>query len=150
MPYPIDQRLYNRVKEEAKTRFKRWPSAYGSAWLVKEYKRRGGQYEPSGIRDRGVGRWMKEEWIQVVPYIEKGVRVPCGSRKEAAKACRPYKRISEDTPITLDELLSLHGRTRVLQLAKKKLRNMDGRVNWKAGKFTELRAAAPKVGTTRV
>jgi hypothetical protein len=42
---PTDKDLYNRVKSEAKKKFDRWPSAYGSAWLVKEYKERGGGYK---------------------------------------------------------------------------------------------------------
>jgi hypothetical protein len=42
---PTNKELYNKVKSEAKDRFDRWPSAYGSAWLVKEYKRRGGEYK---------------------------------------------------------------------------------------------------------
>lgn len=41
---PTNPQLYSRVKAEAKKKFDRWPSAYGSAWLVKEYKRRGGGY----------------------------------------------------------------------------------------------------------
>ena len=41
---PTNPSLYARVKSEAKQKFDRWPSAYGSAWLVKEYKRRGGGY----------------------------------------------------------------------------------------------------------
>ena len=41
---PSNPALYNKVKTEAKRKFKVWPSAYGSGWLVKEYKRRGGKY----------------------------------------------------------------------------------------------------------
>ena len=41
---PTNAKLYAQVKAEAKKKFDRWPSAYGSAWLVKEYKRRGGSY----------------------------------------------------------------------------------------------------------
>lgn len=41
---PTNPKLYAQVKSEAKKKFDRWPSAYGSAWLVKEYKRRGGGY----------------------------------------------------------------------------------------------------------
>lgn len=41
---PKNQRLYNQVKAEAKRKFKTWPSAYASAWLVREYKKRGGTY----------------------------------------------------------------------------------------------------------
>lgn len=42
---PTNKLLYNKVKTEAKRNFKVWPSAYGSGWLVKEYKRRGGKYK---------------------------------------------------------------------------------------------------------
>lgn len=42
---PKNKDLYNRVKAEAKKKFKGdWPSAYASGWLVKEYKKRGGKY----------------------------------------------------------------------------------------------------------
>lgn len=41
---PTNKQLYNRVKAEAKRKFDTWPSAYASAWLVKEYKKRGGRY----------------------------------------------------------------------------------------------------------
>lgn len=43
-PKPTNQALYNRVKAEAKRKYKVWPSAYASAWLTKEYKKRGGKY----------------------------------------------------------------------------------------------------------
>jgi len=43
---PSNPELYNRVKSEAKKKFKGdWPSAYGSSWLVREYKSRGGKYK---------------------------------------------------------------------------------------------------------
>ena len=42
---PTNKALYARVKSEAKKKFKVWPSAYSSAWLTKEYKRRGGKYK---------------------------------------------------------------------------------------------------------
>jgi len=42
---PTNPSLYSKVKSEAKSKFKTWPSAYGSAWLVKTYKSRGGGYK---------------------------------------------------------------------------------------------------------
>jgi len=47
MATPTNKKLYNTVKNEAKNKFKTWPSAYGSAWLVKTYKARGGKYSGS-------------------------------------------------------------------------------------------------------
>ncbi len=43
-PTPKNKALYSRVKSEAKRKFDVWPSAYASAWLTKEYKKRGGTY----------------------------------------------------------------------------------------------------------
>lgn len=43
-PTPKNKALYSRVKAEAKRKFDVWPSAYASAWLTKEYKKRGGKY----------------------------------------------------------------------------------------------------------
>jgi hypothetical protein len=41
---PTNPSLYARVKAEAKAKFDVYPSAYANAWLVREYKKRGGGY----------------------------------------------------------------------------------------------------------
>jgi len=41
---PTNPDLYARVKAEAKAKFDVYPSAYANAWLVREYKKRGGGY----------------------------------------------------------------------------------------------------------
>lgn len=45
MNKPANPALYARIKREAKKKFRVFPSAYASAWLVKEYKKRGGRYK---------------------------------------------------------------------------------------------------------
>jgi hypothetical protein len=42
---PADKELYNRVKAEAKQKFDVYPSAVANAWVVREYKKRGGKYK---------------------------------------------------------------------------------------------------------
>lgn len=108
---PLNMALYNKVKNDAKRKFKVWPSAYGSAWLVKEYKRRGGKY--SGSRSRsiskstGIDRWMKEKWINICKLPRK---VSCGrsklskSWKKNYPVCRPSKRITTGTPTLASEI----------------------------------------------
>ena len=49
---PVNKALYSRVKSEAKRKFKVYPSAYANAWLVREYKKRGGTYR-SGTKKSG-------------------------------------------------------------------------------------------------
>jgi len=41
---PTNMALYNRCKSQAKKKFSVWPSAYGSAYLAKLYKSKGGKY----------------------------------------------------------------------------------------------------------
>lgn len=41
---PNNPELYERVKAEAKRKFRVYPSVYANAWLVREYKKRGGTY----------------------------------------------------------------------------------------------------------
>ena len=43
-PIPTNKKLYARVKAATKRKFKVYPSAYANAFLVKEYKKRGGKY----------------------------------------------------------------------------------------------------------
>ena len=50
MATPTNKALYNRVKAEAKKKYKVWPSAYASGWLTKEYKKRGGSWGGSDNR----------------------------------------------------------------------------------------------------
>ena len=42
---PVDEELYERVKRAAMRKFPVYPSAYANAWLVQEYKKRGGKYK---------------------------------------------------------------------------------------------------------
>ncbi len=129
----INKTLYERVKSQAKRKFKVWPSAYASAWLVKEYKKRGGTYKISKSKLRfgkakskkrggtykisksksrgrksksGLSRWFLEKWIDVceLPKI-----VPCG-RKNASNSkrqypyCRPLRKITSKSPTIVRSL----------------------------------------------
>jgi len=43
-PIPTNKKLYATVKAATKRKFEVYPSAYANAYLVKEYKKRGGRY----------------------------------------------------------------------------------------------------------
>ena len=49
---PSDKELYNRVKNEAKDKFDVYPSAVANAWVVREYKKRGGTYKKEPKKDK--------------------------------------------------------------------------------------------------
>ena len=49
--------LYSKAKSKAKAKFDVYPSAYANAWMVKEYKKMGGQYKSQGgIMEKGLKR----------------------------------------------------------------------------------------------
>ena len=120
-PVPKQPKLYQQVLNEAKEKFKVWPSAYASGWVVRTYKNRGGEYKDNSSKTSkninlsqqgGINRWFREKWIDVCVYLKEGKKVPCG-REEGSSAkipnykypyCRPSKRISKETPATLNEV----------------------------------------------
>lgn len=122
--------LYRSVREEAKKKFKVWPSAYASGWMVREYKKRGGEFKDTEDNQKNkkkqdpslLHRWFLEEWINVceLPKI-----VPCGRPKSSFENypyCRPRKRVSPETPKTASELTAKEIKLRCI---KKRQRPMD-------------------------
>jgi len=126
---PTNKALYNKVKAEAKRKFKVYPSAYANGWLVKEYKRRGGKYsgkKPS--KSYGLGRWFDEKWINVCKLPKK---VPCGRPKTSLSDwkkkypyCRPSKRITSSTPKTASQLTKSQIKSRCSRKRKSPLKRV--------------------------
>ena len=99
---PANSRLYAAVKREANSRFLAPTSAYKSAWIVREYKKRGGTYVGGRKTREGLKRWFREKWVDVA------TRKPCGRRSSGTKGpyplCRPSVRVTKKTPATMREL----------------------------------------------
>jgi hypothetical protein len=123
---PVDTKLYAKVVQEAKKKFMVWPSAYASGWVVRTYKSRGGRYETSSSTntdDRPLKRWFNEKWVDVCEYVEHKKIKECGRKHADWKDypyCRPYKRESPQTPMTLHELIEKHGISQVRNRCAKK------------------------------
>ena len=130
-PIPSDQKLYDRIKARVKSSAKsRWPSAYLSGQVVREYKaameKRGKKAYKSGSpskKSSPLKRWYDEKWVD----IKTGK--PCGSvkTKDYYPTCRPKKKITEDTPRTA-RTLTAEQKKRMIKLkqkAKKKTVHYD-------------------------
>lgn len=113
-PTPLDMKLYNKIKAQAKRKFKVWPSAYGSSYLVKQYKKEGGRYsvnkpskKSSKRRSTGLSRWYAEKWVNICTSPRRSCGRPTTSMVDWKKQypyCRPSKRINKTTPKTVSEL----------------------------------------------
>lgn len=74
---PANPELYARVKAEAKAKFKVYPSAYANAWLVREYKKRGGTYKMAKEDDANIDLTIPES-VQKMAQIGIEQRIEHG------------------------------------------------------------------------
>ena len=98
---PVNKSLYAKVKNEAKKKFKTYPSAYANKWIVKEYKKRGGKYrsrEKIGIKDKG-------ELIHTIPSSPKSavgkLREPTEEERKQFEEGQFFFNTSDSTLYTL-------------------------------------------------
>jgi hypothetical protein len=89
---PLDTKLYEKVKKEIYIRIPKH-SAYRSANVVREYKKRGGKFINDG-KERTLSRWFQEKWKDVNP----------NKTKTSYPVYRPTVRVSRKTPLTLKEI----------------------------------------------
>jgi len=130
----LNPKIYQQAKRDADDKYEKH-SAYKSMYISKRYKELGGKYKTAKKTKGSTSRWNEEEWIQVIPYLQSGKKIACGSANKKTKVCRPLKRINSSTPITLPELMKMHSKEDLLKLARKKNRNMEGRAVWRSLKF---------------
>ena len=94
-----DEALHSRAVAAAKAKFKVWPSAYASGYVVQQYKRlykeKHGSTSGAFKGDDGeihaddLGQWFKEGWVRIGSNGE--IMGPCGGRgeKEGKPKCLP-------------------------------------------------------------
>tara|TARA_R110002153_G_C13078239_1_gene474037 strand:+ start:146 stop:613 length:468 start_codon:yes stop_codon:yes gene_type:complete len=145
----VDKDLYKEARKIADETYKRH-SAWKSMFIVREYKRLGGEYKLTSKqkKDPPIDRsklWRKEEWIQILPYLEKEkVKVICG-KGDLPNACRPLRRVKGgENNITIKEIIKKWGKAKVKELTEAKVADMDGRLNWKTGTFTPSKKKTKK------
>jgi len=145
MSTPTNTQLYEKAKIIITKTYGSKTSAYRSMAIVKQYKRMGGTYKKNdNTKPEGTSRWLKEKWIQVIPFLTYKQEKPCGSSHRRKHACRPSVRISKNTPITIQEVVIKHGKKKTKQLASKKKQNSEkSRVHWVKGKLTKTNKKYP-------
>jgi phage-related protein (TIGR01555 family) len=94
-----DKELHSRAVSAAKAKFKVWPSAYASGYVVQQYKqmykKKHGSLSGAFKSDEGelhaddLDKWFKEKWVRIGGNGE--ILGPCGARgeKEGKPKCLP-------------------------------------------------------------
>jgi hypothetical protein len=98
-------KAYKDAVADANTRYAKH-SIYKSMYISKRYRELGGKYLTRRPTQSSQSKWLRERWIQVIPYL-RGKIVPCGSSDMGRSyvACRPLIRIDKNTPPTLPRVL---------------------------------------------
>jgi len=130
----VNKKLYEKAKKDADKVYERH-SAYKSMYIQKRYKELGGKYKTEKKKKGKTDKWNDEKWIQVIPYLKDGKEIVCGLDNKKNKVCRPLKRVDKDTPITIKELQKIHSNKDLINLANRKIKDMNGRIFWKTMKF---------------
>ena len=128
----IDKELYKKTREKVKNKVKVWPSAYASGQLVREYKKAGGRYFETKIKSykktSPLSRWYREIWVNVCekenslspPYKKCGRKKVSNQKFSNYPYCRPYYKITKNTPMTVNEIINKYGEKKINEMCKKK------------------------------
>lgn len=109
---PTDPAVYKRIVARVRAETERWPNAYASGRVVREYKAAmaaKGKPAYDGLKPRAaaapLSRWYHEDWVDILTGL------PCGSARAAKgvpadyyPTCRPARRVTKRTPVTASEL----------------------------------------------
>ena len=90
----LNTELWQLVKMIADKVYKK-PSAYKSGYMVKLYKRLGGEFAGTKNKKKGLTRWFAEDWTNQRGQV---------GYKYKSDIYRPQKIISDETPTTYKEL----------------------------------------------
>ena len=118
---PADKKLYDEVKKDI---VKKNPkhSLFRSAAIVKEYKKRGGEYSDDN-KESGLKEWFSDKWISVNDYYHDDKMVPCGSSDTKKKfeeypLCRPSKIVKQMSDSQIKKMLKAKTGPKPIQTAK--------------------------------
>jgi len=102
---PADKDLYNQVKNEAKELFDVYPSAYANAWVVREYKKRGGKYK------RKVKKSLQLDQIELEIDMTSAIELVTASKSFAGADILKFDQKTYDTARTaLAELIAIEAK----------------------------------------
>lgn len=134
---PINNDIYNFIKEQANTKFKK-AGIYKDAYILKNYIKMNGDFNEETYNDdyfKRVLKFIAEQWTDVEDYLNNHEITPL-EKLQNSKMVRPITRVDKSTPPTIHELLQIHGKSNLLELCKNK--TSDNKIIWKTGKIINI------------
>jgi hypothetical protein len=135
---PINNDIYNFIKEQANTKFKR-AGLYKDAYILKNYIKMNGDFNEDTYNDdyfKRVLKFIAEQWTDVQDYLNNHEITPL-EKLQNSTMVRPITRVDKSTPPTIHELLQIHGKNNLLDLCKNKTNN--NKIIWKTGKIINIK-----------
>lgn len=130
-----DNDLIEIIINDAKNKFKQ-SGLYKDAYIIKEYIANRGTFDKETTEHpyfKKIVVFLAENWVDVMKFLEDH-HITDLTELQHAQIVRPLLRINDDTPITINELLKLHSKKKLLELCNNKITN-NSNINWKSGKI---------------
>lgn len=134
MTTPTNSHLYAHCEYVINRKYPRSPKLFRKYRTRQEYKAQGGEFREATI-DNQRARELCERWVQVIPFLKSGKVIDTTVTTRNTKACRPLIRVDENTPVTLPELLKMHDRYDILNMARRKNKTPHKSVHWETLEF---------------
>jgi hypothetical protein len=126
---PSDPIEYKKVVNRIKNKVDRWPSAYASGMVVREYKKIMNEKGKTPYttktsvpkKEKGLKRWFDEKWIDIK------TNKPCGAvhNSKYYPTCRPKIKITNQTPTVSSELSKKEKESMIKQKQKAKKKTVN-------------------------
>lgn len=126
---PKDKALYDEIKSQIYEK-NRKHSLYRSAQVVREYKRRGGEFEEKALPLMNINKWFNQKWLSANDYYHDNKEVPCGNSDTQAKygeypLCRPKAILDKLTKPQLKKMIDEKNKIKSKHLKTSKILNTD-------------------------
>jgi hypothetical protein len=140
---PADKELYNRIKAEAKKKFDVYPSAVANAWVVREYKSRGGKYRKETKKTDDTKKGSKMETIKQITELAKSL-TPDTVKFDQALFDTAIKAIADLIVVEAGEISADNSERDSIESLMDALKHLR---NWYEGEVAEGEVIAPELNT---
>jgi len=120
----LDKKIYLKAKAKADATYKK-PSAYKSAYIVKQYREMGGKIKQNN-KPSNLKKWfVKEKWVNLTPYAEglttSKTKYKCGEKapnQTKKSVCRPTEKVKDFSKKQIKKAIDIKEKGKVIKWDK--------------------------------
>jgi hypothetical protein len=143
--------LYRQAQQEARQRFRVYPSAYANGWMVQRYQKLSQERHGNNgytARNKDLGEWFAENWVDISRPKPGGGFEPCGRATEGMSETDYRRRYPKCLPAARAARLSDAERRRLIERKRREGLPEGGRPQQTSSDVTKERYTYNGVSVT--